>query len=1796
MKRILSVLLCLCLLIGSMSMIGVLAANYSGTPTVSDFSGTSAGFYFDSTDGVPQPNDGTGGWLTNFFGVDNAAGVFLNGTKTTVPIRKVSVNSWYVCLDNTLALTAGDILTVKGAFDQAANGTNRVTLQETHFVYDGTNFSDYYHYTGAPYMHHNDSNAGFYFTAGDAAPIDQSWATQWHAVAGKGSVTKNGAAISIDIRKVEPVDSQWYVVLSDYGVVPAVGDVFAISGTFNNARTNERIRFETMSATWTGSEFRVNYSGAPQYKRDDANGNGVYFSAGDTAPVTGWSSNWDKVSGGIYKNGVETNVAVRKVDNDEWYVLLADFGQTAVAGDVITVNGTFKYLNNYVTFSQKDFVFNGSAWAEKAPVAVGTESSFHSSNGALGAYILSNDGLTAPGWNYFFYAADDDSGVFVNDTKYAGVHLQKTESNVWYVALDCTGLTFAKGDKAVIKGLFAAELDANKKASIAELTLAFNGSEWETYVPDTTCYGTSTTFDSSSGAAGIQISSDDGLTAPGWGTYFYAADGDENGFFINGTKYNVHLQKHTDTLWYVDVGFSGASVTKGDVAVLKGLFAAEQNADKKVSFAEITLYYNGNAWSDQPEIIYYGTGTTFDSSSGAAGLQIASDDGMPAPGWGTYFYAVDGDENGFFINGTKHSVHLQKHTDTLWYVDVGFSGVSVTKGDVAVLKGLFAAEQNANTKVSFAEIKLQYNGSAWTLYKPVTTYTGTTSAFYAPNAESGVYITSDDGLTAPGWNNFFYAADDESGVFVNGTKYAAVHLQKTEGDIWYADLSCTGLTYVRKDSIVIKGSFVPENDSSIIVSLAEISLNYTGVTWTDAPVIDPVYTTVNVESYIENVSGYRESVGKWYFYLYTKEALPGASDQVFLYITVTDEAGNSHEVPCYHAGGTNDLFIEVGTDILAADGTAKLTFGGKAVSEDGTIGMDVQPFSLYVNPYGASMEGFIKPVVIEQENAVLKPDTETFGWTAGNANGIYLLTDDRFTPDTDWTTSIVALPTDKHAGVYVNGEKIPAVLKKYQDGKLYVALIDGGVTAKDGDKVTIKGAFHAAGQAISYKEVSFYYNGQSWHTSYREQTPLNVQKITIKGIDLRTSYNFSMERWDVFLQVNGTLPGVIDKMNMHTLTLVINGKELAVPVYHTIEHLLYLAIPGDALPSDAAIGTPITLKAGTAMNFDGINGVELTKDFAMYSYYTSLSADKPTTKTSYKDITVPGLLRTMEFHAPGDIWQFYLKVDGGLELPDNTQFYGITAKVDGKELKTAAIRVSSGYLHVVIPAAELPSNTKQAVFTIAAGQKGSANAGKTGIRLANDVTCYLFNGVWSDLQFTEINNTELRSKMVETQNYDSVNKKWDMFITTTREVPGSEWFEYYEDFVYYYNGKKVDSYACKSGSINGRMYYFPIEEAAVGAAKEGDILLIKAGTVATCGGYQFTQQVDFGLIFTNGKWVQYLETDVQAPAAADSVWSEFRFDPAYIPLLEKDGVLYSPTDTYNKLTSLEKRKDVSITFKTTKMLMNEETPTTHVILRGNPINDDNPMSETLLYGYVITFGYVEVTQANKPNDPELWGTKSQFISIWKNGINEMLEEQYRIGYQWDLTDHPYFEYGVEHEYTFSVFNISEDVCCIEVYVDGKLAIRTYDHGTSDELDPVYNAGECAIFATCPNYIDAPMVELGTVIASSAACEVGDKVRVSATYPSVLEGVSYTVAEEGATISNGVFTAQKPGTYTVTAVYNGKTLQPVTITVTEKAVAPADDAAEFPWLYVGIGGGAFLLIAAVVFTLIALKRKKAAKTA
>lgn len=196
----------------------------------------------------------------------------------------------------------------------------------------------------------------------------------------------------------------------------------------------------------------------------------------------------------------------------------------------------------------------------------------------------------------------------------------------------------------------------------------------------------------------------------------------------------------------------------------------------------------------------------------------------------------------------------------------------------------------------------------------------------------------------------------------------------------------------------------------------------------------------------------------------------------------------------------------------------------------------------------------------------------------------------------------------------------------------------------------------------------------------------------------------------------------------------------------------------------------------------------------------------------------------------------------------------------------------------------------------------------------------------------------------------------------------------------------------------------------------------------------------------------------------------------------------------------------------------------------------------------------------------------------------------------------YFEFGEDYEYEFSIYNVTDTCVCITISVNGVEQIRYYDHASEDAKDPVVNAGDFRIYAECTTAIMSSVATTDELIISEETTETNKGVYVAASYPYVDEDTEFTVSGTGAFVEDGIFKATEPGTYTVSATYKGKAVEPKTITVT--AAEKKTDASEEEVIYeevinwpvvIAMAAGAVVVLLALVLVVIKLKKKKTGKS-
>jgi len=1403
---------------------------------------------------------------------------------------------------------------------------------------------------------------------------------------------------------------------------------------------------------------------------------------------------------------------------------------------------------------------------------------------------------------------DAESGIFVGNTRISqyfsagdnpnAVRLRKyNDTNKYYYIERIPNVE--TGTVVTIKGTFyvyGAWMETNQFDSTPIVFEAsyfqWNGSQWVDYVPITNYPGKLTIESHNTGdATHTYMTTTDQKPTTSWDNVLLPLNAD-SGVWVGEDKINgVVLKKVGADVYYMD---TFGTIAAGDVVTIKGLFGVA-GENETVTFEESKIQWDGTKWVNYVPVNRYNGSLSLDGAEAvgnASQIYLKGTDDMPHGGWDIEIHPMD-ELSGIWLNDVKQTGgYLKKYDfDNCWYFAGGFDAAS--EGDTVTIKGNFGYENNGVINVvTLEKITLEWAEGSWAKPVTVTTLEENVTLDIAPDGTAtGFYVTTTDSMPAPGWETIIAPMrGNENGVFLNGSATKSnVYLKKIADNKYYVALGDMGITAVDGDTVTIAGKF---QYNGYVVDFNSATFYYNGQKWatTYTPPVYVEYEEVTLKK-LNAVSSYSTDKNQWMFYVDVDGTLPGEIDATQFPKVLVSVDGTDYELTAAHSY-QDTFWLGISSDILPqfpGKDVKVIVKAGKYLTGEATEGIEItEDFTIYVNDYGMSDEKFLAPYVPAEKNVALSIDRDSaFG---GGESGIYLNTGDHFKVDTTWSTLIRNVGYDAESGVFYNGKKTDAILKKFADGKIYVDLLSAGISAQDKDEVVIKGMFYLDDYAVAYKEYKLYYNGKSWNETYFVQ----VEKyVDITGVSVNKVSEFLADRkiWVVYLNVEGMLPGEIDKLSFEGLEIIVDGKKLDTLTYHSYQDCLYFAIPEEYLSADAPNGKEITVKAGKALSANRIDGINWTKDFSIYTFLGTLTEEKPTDNTKWQDIAIKKLPHVMSFNKEAKTWEFYLTPDKKLTVEDGTDFFKFPITVNGKQIEVTVVQAGDN-IYFNIPEEELSGSTKTGTLKISKGAKAIANAGRDGIRITNDFTIYLYNGAWSEEQFDKVTTTSMEFQALQNATYvgEDGNDYWNIYFWSDTKVPGTSWYQRYEDFTMYYNGKEYQTRVCKADSSNGRLLYFMIDAKVVGAIKDGDIVTMKPQTM-TCGGYAVEFTNSFALIYKDGVWSEYVESDVQAPADDKMLWEVARFDSEYIPISENGTVNFTSSDKYNKIMSMEAMKDYTVSFSSTKMDDEMGLPPVSVVLRGNAIDEETEISTGTLYGYVVRFSASE----RKISDEESVWTGN--IELWKNGYKAGLIDHYRLAYAND-SEKAYYGFNEKFDYEFSIYNVTETCVCITVKVNGEVVLRHYDHASDDPMDPAVNAGTFGVFAESLSGIYDGVYEVEEVLATKTECKTGEAVWVAGSYPYVMSKTEFSLDKEGATAANGIFKATEAGEYTLSCKYDGKEVKPIVITVTEAEVEAEEGnaAASVNWPLVGGGIAGAVVIAAggTVFALRGRRKKRNAE--
>ena len=897
---------------------------------------------------IPYPD---ANWDTEFT-LESGAGWKLNGEAAAITKDLESTNAGLFINLEEINVQVGDVLSVEGTF-VSDDVFAKYVIAESKFQWNGTIWEDYVDYrtfTVTKVGANNDSSstvAYLYSAEGDLLPKSEGdWSAEYTLVAGSGTgVTLNGTALSHGRIKL-PGDL--YLPLNTEA---KEGDILVIDGTYVNAAKAHKFVFVNCQLQFNGSKW-VEYVAPTVYATytvtkvgatgsSDASTLYLYALGGDELPKASgeWTSLYTLLAGsgvGFSLNGTAFTPAEIKMPGD----LFVGLGKTAVAGDVITIDGTFYNEAKAIklVFVDCKLQYNGEAWVEYvAPTVyetytvtkVGATGSSDAST--LYLYALGGDELPkASGeWTSLYtLLAGSGVGFSLNGTAFTPAEIKMPGD--LFVGL---GKTAVAGDVITIDGTFYNEAKAIKLVFV-DCKLQYNGSAWVEYVPYTvheigelTLHGNSQPW----GGAGSQhnaiyLQRADGKALPfeNWDIGFVAAS-TEN-FKINGVNASFVDFKSTNAGLYI--GFT-RELEVGEYITISGTFVCDANLTKYV-VEESTFTWTADGWIvGMPVVIDWATYTVTEIAAAANSsvsiieIYAAQGDALPKDkaNWNDLYTLVDG--VGFSLNGTPFTPSEIKFPNDLRIV----LGVTVNTGDVLTINGTFANENTA-VKMVFVNCQLKWNGEAWvenvvTPEPPVVEYTvyEIGALDFHGNVNAGgngiIYLKRADGGALPvlDWHAPFVAENAEN-FKINGVAANCLEIKSTsDGFYWKFNKLNAG------DYITISGTFVCESKLVKYV-IEESKFVWNGSAW-DKYVDYAVYNVGSVYSpsgsataldIAKSSGSFEVTEGTW-----TEKLTFLAGSGVGVTLNGKQIAMNDIKIP-------NNLYVGLGTtakvgDVLAISGT-----------------------------------------------------------------------------------------------------------------------------------------------------------------------------------------------------------------------------------------------------------------------------------------------------------------------------------------------------------------------------------------------------------------------------------------------------------------------------------------------------------------------------------------------------------------------------------------------------------------------------------------------------------------------------------------------------------------------------------------------------------------------------------------------------------------------------------------------------------------------------------------------------------
>ena len=832
---------------------------------------------------------------------------------------------------------------------------------------------------------------------------------------------------------------------------------------------------------------------------------------------------------------------------------------------------------------------------------------------------------------------------------------------------------------------------------------------------------------------------------------------------------------------------------------------------------------------------------------------------------------------------------------------------------------------NSITLARDVDMKWHADTQRWEYIAPAPSYTGNALAYSSSNAGSGFYASSADSIPYnTDWNYRYFPIGTQGEITLirNGveTKLPNAYFQKIGASSYYINVEAGGTPVQAGDTIRISGIFglgdwtkawVIGWFPGTYVEIPEAVFDFDGSNWSAGYVLsdDAVVLT-----HLDVIAAHQSATA---FYTSLPEGTTGLTidnDWYTRFYPMTNQDGGFVNGTAY----ANRFALDGGggMPIQSSAGAAGLYVSGFGTATEGTTVTIMGDFYGYNRNTG---------VMTGEQITLYAPVTFTY------SGGVWTRTSEIPEIPVSWnyhdfTISGVSQVIEnaattgyRHFYLNINGE-VPGDWDKFEhlqlavnDGEKFgVRVGNNGSTSvicfdvyKDympasidvGTTLTLyAGAATPAADAVNVnaddairltQDCTLVWDGSGWVLE-EDYNPISYTNLTITGAIEPSGLNTDSGRWDFYLSVDGTIPGVADSGYSFAPIKAIYKDAVGNTILEknfTFTHAAhgngtffayveFTELTADALPA----GSHVTFYAGKADPTTGSEGINITNDFSLewngsewvtpdLTVYEDVALSAPengwNAEHSWWDIYL-----TSDIILPGTAWETAYK--------DIVVEYGDGATANGLAVKKAGDKRLNVFFTSDAPAVGTKITIKAGKSKAYNNSTGVVDTTANGINIVSDyVMVWTGTGLVPAADYVVYNDLTLTGTVNPTGWSGSI---WNFYLSVDGTIPGVGDSGYYFTPAYITvvdgNGNTLLNKFERNLAFAAHQttLFFNIDASSLPYASvtEGTVLTIHSGKMDPISwesiarnedGYQIgiNVQNDLVLVWDGASWINYLD-------------------------------------------------------------------------------------------------------------------------------------------------------------------------------------------------------------------------------------------------------------------------------------------------------------------------------------------------